>query len=89
MAARMLWLVEWKEWSGYDVYTSFVICCETESEARNTHPAEEVGQYGISPKWNDYDWIKKEDIDRLAVTKLGVAFSEIPTGLVHVSMRHG
>ena len=79
---RMLWLVEWKEWTGYDVYISFVVCCETEAEARNTYP-------GCQPVWDGEEWIKKEDIDKLAVTKLGVALPETPQGLVHVNMRHG
>lgn len=91
MAARMIWLVEWKEWSGYDVYMSFVVCCETEEEARNTHPSQSGSSYDLyKEEWGKWgEWVKKEDVGQLCVTKLGVAFTETPSGVLTNSMRHG
>ncbi len=84
--ARKLWLVEWLEWDGYDVYTSFVGCFETEAEARACHPHQ--GDFSYD-NWTDDAWISLGDIAKLRVTALGVAFTETPTGVIHTSFRHG
>ncbi len=83
MTTRKLWLVEWLEWDGYDVYISFVGCFETEAEARATHPRGEWDDY------NEDEWINRKNIANLRVTLLGVAYLETPSGIIESSFRHG
>lgn len=67
---------------GYDSYDSFIVCCENEQTARETHPGS--AEMGIS-QWGrkltkgevyyDSAWIKPEQIDSLTVEKIGTADS--------------
>lgn len=69
--------------SEWDVFNSFVVCCKTEQEARETHPDGHFNK-------DDWDgWVPKEDIDLLNVTYLGIADVKTAIGVVLASFRAG
>ena len=78
-------------WLGFDSYDSFVICCETEEIARNTHPGS--GLYKPEPGWETQgqisSWVKPDQTKDLDVTFLGVAAPGIERDLVVVSFNAG
>lgn len=56
---------------GYDTFDSFVVICDDEEEARNTHPSR------FSGEWNDDSWCPKRLIEsEVKVTKLGITHKQ-------------
>jgi hypothetical protein len=92
MSQLYLYLVTWKERSGYDRYDSFVVCCKSSKEARRTHPS--VGEIG---GWNPKDetsedediWIPFRDRMKLEVQKIGEAEEGMKARIVCKSFRAG
>jgi hypothetical protein len=85
-----LYLVEWprcrqeKEW---DVYSSFVVCCANEDEARNTHPGGRVNS-----GWDNNErgsWIKHDRREELTVKLLGTASASTLPDVINASFHAG
>ena len=66
---------KYAEYTGIDHYDSFVICCNSEDEARRYHPS---GR--IMGKWRFSDW-PDSDLE-VGVTHLGEANPNVPTGVI-------
>lgn len=65
-------------------YNSFVIVCDSEYTARNTHP---LG-YDINSD-DDYTyWIKPEQVNTLKVKKIGVAEKGMQKGVICTSFEN-
>ncbi len=74
----------------YDFYDSFVVCCETEQQARQTHPLGLGYVYDSSGFWTSTgtmigdalakhnSWVKGVDIHLLDVKHIGTAIEETP-----------
>ncbi len=67
--------------SEWDIFSDFVVCCETEQIARETHPSCEA--FSLKD-WNDdrngryFDgWVSKKDINKLTVTFLANATTDV------------
>lgn len=80
------------------VYDSFVVCCATEQEARDTHPSGYVAytfedgdfdEYGYRLYWRSHSWVSKEDLDKVKVRYLGKASESEPYGIVCASFDAG
>lgn len=91
MNQLQLFHVERIDDGGYDSYDSFVICCENENVARNTHPGSEIFIW-----WDDesysrmYDsWVQPEMVSKLIVEFLGIADAKIPKGIICASFNAG
>lgn len=56
-------------WDGYYEFIDFVISCETEDEARNTHPRKD--RWEGRSKWDGDEWVTSPD--NVSVTHLGTA----------------
>lgn len=85
-----LFLVATDEYLGWDTYDSFVICCENEYVARNSHP--QNGQY----KWwttknmvHNKSWVPPEKVEELKVVFLGEAADSIKKGIICSSFHAG
>lgn len=66
-----IYLVQQSYRRGYNTYDSFVIICDSEEEARNTHPCP---WHGI---WDDESWCPKHLVDReVDVTRLGITHKQ-------------
>jgi hypothetical protein len=79
-----LFHVSQSENNNYDSFSDFVVCCETEDEARNIHPG-----YG-DQTWNNdmYNlWCKSpEDV---TVTYIGEAAAHLKKGIICSSFHAG
>ncbi len=83
-----LYLVERTDKGNYDEYESFLVCCKTEQEARETFPAFRCVYDTNLQLWCDLDkvygtdrynragWIYGKDINSLKVKKIGIASEE-------------
>lgn len=74
-----------------NTYDSFVVCCDTEAEARATHPEGYVasdftdGDYdenGCILYWRGRSWVDRNDLDKVKVRALGKALESEPYGIV-------
>lgn len=87
-----IYKVSRRDQSGYGTYTSFIVCCKTEEEARKTYPRNIRAFYDNKLLlWYDHDingnkkciddlfdsWIKGNQINSLEVKWLGVANNDI------------
>jgi hypothetical protein len=68
---------------GYDSYDSFVVACENEDDARNTHPSNGEFGGGIG------DWIVQDSVEILIVKELGKAGKGIFPGVICASYNAG
>jgi len=69
----------------YDTYDSFVICCNNEDEARQSHPSGRV----LNPR-DDFlycDWTNNQE--NISVKYLGEADPDLPFGIVCSSFNAG
>ncbi len=96
-----IYLVTRKDKTDWDEYYGCVTVCETEEEARNIHPdeketksvsqiiAEKNEEKRIQGKnhWVSYDWV--DNMDKIVVTKLGVAGQGIRKGVKIASFKQG
>lgn len=94
-----LFLVDRTDNGGYDSYSSFIVACDTEQEARSTHPNGGLC-IGVDHKgWSNKDdrehiltrrrdWINVDKIDTLTVEWIGRAKSSIQKGEVIMSEYH-
>lgn len=88
----------------WDVYSSFVVCCLNEQEARETHPScgrevpfdrarecwvQDNGNTRGSNKRDAGGWVLGKDIDKLAVTLLGTSVKGLKTEIVCASFHAG
>lgn len=81
-----LFLVSQKQNNDYDTYDSFVISCETEDEAKNTHP------YGRPMTQEDWDYEYSSwcnSVHHVNVQYLGEADSSVSKGIVCSSFNAG
>ena len=81
-----LYLVE-RSGVDWDEYDGFVICCENEEIARNTHP-EGVLLKDVD-KLRRGSWVSKDEVHKLDVTYLGEACPELEEGVVFTSYNNG
>lgn len=74
-----------------NTYDSFVVCCDTEAEARATHPEGYVsytfkdGDYdenGCRLYWRGRSWVNRNELDKVTVRLLGKALDSEPYGIV-------
>jgi hypothetical protein len=75
-----LYLVEWPQGGDWGQHDSFVVRCESEQQARDTHPGMAIGQ-----EWNPQlagTWIRYEDRNQLRITLLGAAVPDAQPGIV-------
>jgi len=80
-----LYLVSQSENDNYDTFSSFVVCCETEEEARNTHPG-----WGEDPWKDDFShstWCKLPSAAE--VEYIGEAAEDLEKGIVCASFHAG
>ncbi len=88
MTTLKLYLVENNtgEGTGYDTYSEFVVCAESEKEARETHPCD-------NQNW-EYDkiyssWISFKNVNKLNVKYLGEADKGVEKGVIVASYHAG
>lgn len=90
--------------SDYDTYSDFVVACETEKEARETHPSRFV-THSTDTQWfgthsgdgtayeteNDSfgSWVKRTDVDKITVKLIGMAHPDVKPGVVCSSFHAG
>lgn len=86
-----LFLVQIKDWPlegrRYDSFSEFVICCQTETDARNTHPSVDP----CTGKWDHDSWIEQDRVytEAVTVTFLGFADEKIQPGIISTSFHAG
>ena len=75
---------------GYDSYSDFIICCESEEVARNTQPG------NIYKWWKDESympahdsWVKPKKVKDLEVAFLGIANPQVEEGVLCSSFNAG
>lgn len=81
----------------YNTYDSFVIRCDTEQEARMTHPDGFLASHvdgepdanGWKQWWDDGYWVSRDDLDKVKVEHIGVALDSMPYGIVCTSFNAG
>jgi len=82
-----LYHVSQTENNDYDTYSDFVVCAESEEEARNTHPS----QYKQNPWANDgfsySTWCRSPEQAR--VIYLGEAAPDVEKGIICSSFHAG
>lgn len=77
-----LYLVSQSVNNDYDTYDSFVICCNSEDEAKQSHPSGRiVGKLRFS------DWPNEQE--SINVKYLGEADPDLPAGIVCSSFNAG
>lgn len=81
-----LFLVSQDENNDYDTYDSFVIACETEDEAKNTHPC---GEPMTEEQWNDIYSSWCSSVKHVKVQYLGEADKSLEEGVVCASFNAG
>ena len=94
---KNLYLVSQGVNSTYDNYDSFVVCCDTEEEARMTHPEGYLASIqdgvpnanGHKEWWRDRSWVRRDQLDKVKVEYLGKASGLLPTGVVCSSFNAG
>lgn len=74
------------DFGGYDTYSDFVACAESEQEAREMTPDGGFGEKDFSIKYSS--WIKFEDINTLEVKLIGKA-QNTEKGVVLASFHAG
>jgi len=85
-----LYLVEWpgcRQEKKWDVYSSFVVCCATEDEARNTHPGGRVNSGWENSAYGS--WIKHDRREELTVKLLGTATASTLPDVINASFHAG
>ena len=80
-------------------YSQFIVVCDTEYEARTTHPRTNCTYKSEYKSWMmdngkflidaDWGWIKGENINDLEVTHIGTALPGIDTGVLISSFNAG
>lgn len=78
-----LYFVGRKDKIGYDQYSSFIVACNNEEEARNTNPN------GNDMWGRRFGWISKEEISELDVEYLGEAKPTLEKGIILDSFHAG
>ena len=70
-----LYLVRRTDEIRWDEYDSFVVCAESEDEARRVHPSGEgfFGENLMDDSRNYFKWTWTDKIDTLNVTCIGIA----------------
>ena len=81
-----LFLVSQNQNQGYDTYDSFVVICNSEDEAKNTHPS---NQPMTDEKWKNKYGVWCEHINYVKVQYLGEADSSLQKGVVCSSFNAG
>jgi hypothetical protein len=78
-----LYHVSQSENDEYDTYSDFVVCAESEEEARNTHP----------DQWKDNAWSTSDvwckSPDQVEVVYIGEAATGIDKGIICASFHAG
>lgn len=72
-----LYIVTRHNKGGYDTYESFLVCCASEQEARETHPAGMDNWIGRHTAW-----IEGNEIHLLKVQCIGVANKDTESGVL-------
>lgn len=86
----------------WDIYSSFIVCCDTEQEAREAHPNEGICYNHNLGTWSyklsvddrvrggrdNNGWVSVNLIDTLEVEFIGRAKASIPKGEVIMSEFH-
>jgi hypothetical protein len=87
VAHRKLYQVTRNDTGGYDSYDSFVLCCDSEEEARDMHPSGCEREYA---RWRR-DWVEweKRTTPTLTVILLGEASEGTEPGVVIASFNAG
>ena len=80
-----LYLVSQSVNNGYDTYDSFVICCNSEDEAKQSHPSGRVLER--EDNFLFYDWTNEQK--NINVKYLGEADQDLPAGIVCSSFNAG
>jgi hypothetical protein len=70
---------------GYDTYSAFVACADSEEEVRKMHPDRCLDENDVGVNWHHQDdeeqeyssWIAYEDMDKLDVKFLGDAIETV------------
>ena len=95
-----LYLVERTDKYGYDEYTAFVVKCDSEQTARETHPAYDYTYDHSIKTWKDHEkligtnrydrqgWVYGVDIDNLKITHVGMSDSDV-RGVILSSFLNG
>lgn len=69
---------EWGNANDYDTYAGFVVCAESEMEARYTRPynshVEDMGQPD--------SWVPEDELHTLTVTLIGTAIEGLQKGII-------
>lgn len=89
----------------WDIFDSFIVCCETEDQARKTHPnGTSSSEYsnveqcwiptkgmkiGTDEKHSNFGWLKGKDIHHLEVELIGTALRSIEPGIILASYNAG
>jgi len=82
---KKLYLVERTDDVDYDEFDSFIVCARSKQEARQTTPHfTYMGQY----TWGE-QWIKREDINALNITYIGIANKRTKYGVILASFNAG
>ena len=85
-----LYLVERHDIGRWDTFDSFIVCCNTEQEARETYPNNSGDTSWITDKPTQYmPWVRGDEIDLLRVTMIGVASPDTKKGVVLASYNAG
>jgi hypothetical protein len=76
---------------GYDTFDSFVVCCKTEQDARETYPDgrkfKDIHEQDKRCTWSS--WIHEEEIPLLDVVFLGIAEAGAEEGVILASFNAG
>jgi hypothetical protein len=78
--------------NGYDTYSEFVACADSEEQARNMHPDGILDDNDVSVNLKkgafNYGWVRREELNKLTVTLIGTAIEQ-PIGVVIASFHAG
>jgi len=87
-----LYIVKRKGSAGYDTYSSFLICCESEQEARETSPNGDRLVEGAKT-WlyesKHWSWVRVSEIHLLDVEHIGTANNNIERGVLMAEFHAG
>lgn len=96
---KYLYIVELGDikFGGYDTYSEFVACADSEEEVRKMHPDGCLDENDVGSNWShqgdkmaEYSsWIVYEDRDKLKVTFLGKARDDLMKGVITASYHAG
>lgn len=67
---------------GWDTYSDFVCCADSEDQARNIHPDGCLDENDVGFNWNHEDgghgtWIPRKDVHTLDVICIGIAQNQV------------